>query len=87
MKFLLSVLLMGTTLYTGTLCAKEKYFVVERESQSVAVIEDGLTKRHMEKMHNMNHGIIKFDGNDAYLISRDGYVVKFDPKTEKKEAE
>jgi protein NirF len=67
--------------------AKEKYFVVERESESVAIIEDGLTKRHMEHMHNMNHGIIKFDGDDAYLISRDGYVVKFDPKTEKKEAE
>jgi len=38
-------------------------------------------------MHNMNHGIIKFDGDDGYLISRDGYVVKFDPVTEKKEAE
>jgi protein NirF len=63
--------------------AKEKYFVVERESESVAVIEDGLTKRHMENMHNMNHGIIKFEGDDAYLISRDGYVVKFDPVTEK----
>ncbi len=70
-----------------TLNAKEKYFVVERESASVAVIEDGLAKRHMTGMHNMNHGIIKFDGDDAYLISRDGYVVKFDPKTEKKEAE
>ncbi len=66
---------------------KEKIFVVERESSSVAVIQDGLTRRHMEKMHNMNHGIIKFKGKDAYLISRDGYVVKFDPKTEKKEAE
>ena len=67
--------------------AKEKVFVVERESQSVAVIQDGLTRRHMKKMHNMNHGIIKFKDKDAYLISRDGYVVKFDPKTEKKEAE
>jgi len=35
----------------------------------------------------MNHGIIKFDGQDAYLISRDGFVVKFDPVTEKVEAE
>ncbi len=66
---------------------KEKVFVVERESQSVAVIQDGLTRRHMKDMHNMNHGIIKFDGKDAYLISRDGYVVKFDPLSEKKEAE
>jgi len=87
MKYLLSILLLGTTFFSLTLGAKEKYFVVERESQSVAVIEDGLAKRHMSDMHNMNHGIIKFDGDDGYLISRDGYVVKFDPKTEKKEAE
>ena len=87
MRFLMSVVLLGTTFLSITLSAKEKYFVVERESESVAIIEDGLAKRHMEHMHNMNHGIIKFDGNDAYLISRDGFVVKFNPKTEKVEAE
>ncbi|MCF6206458.1 MAG: nitrite reductase [Sulfurovum sp.] len=87
MRRLLPLVVLGAALWTTTVSAKEKYFVVERESRSVAVIEDGLAKRHMEDMHNMNHGIIKFDGKDAYLISRDGYVVKFDPKTEKKEAE
>jgi len=87
MRLLLSALVLGTAFFTTTLSAKEKYFVVERENESVAVIEDGLTRRHMEHMHNMNHGIIKFDGKDAYLISRDGYVVKFDPETEKVEAE
>jgi len=87
MRGLFSLVLLGVGLLSGTLHAKEKYFVVERESESVAVIEDGLAKRHMEHMHNMNHGIIKFDGDDGYLISRDGYVVKFDPNTEKKEAE
>ncbi len=64
--------------------AKEKFFVVERESSSVAVIEDGLPRNHMKNMHNMNHGVIKFYENDGYLISRDGYVVRFDPRTEKK---
>jgi len=87
MRIFLVTLLLGTTFFTRTLVAKEKYFVVERESESVAVIEDGLAKRHMEHMHNMNHGVIKFDGKDAYIISRDGYIIKFDPKTEKKEAE
>jgi len=87
MKILLSALLLGTTIFSTTLSAAEKYFVVERESASVAVIEEGLVRRHMENMHNMNHGIIKFDGDDAYLISRDGYVVKFNPKTEKIQAE
>ncbi|QOP45394.1 cytochrome D1 domain-containing protein [Sulfurimonas paralvinellae] len=64
--------------------AKEKYFVVERESSSVAVIENGLPRHHMQNMHNMNHGVIKFYDNDGYLISRDGYIVRFDPRSEKK---
>jgi len=85
MKYLFAILVLLSSMQI--LQAKEKYFVVERENNSLAIIEDGLTKRHMKDMHNMNHGIVKFDGDDAYLISRDGYVVKFDPKTEKKEAE
>jgi protein NirF len=74
---------LSTSLWAGTPSASEKLFVVERESESLAIIHKGLTKRHMKNMHNMNHGIIKFDGDDAYLISRDGFVVHFDPKTEK----
>jgi protein NirF len=73
----------ATTLFAGTPSASEKLFVVERESESIAIINKGLVKSHMKNMHNMNHGIIKFDGKDGYLISRDGYVVHFDPKTEK----
>ncbi len=80
--FVASLLSMAV-LVSATANAKEKIFVVERESSSLAIISDGLTKSHMENMHNMNHGIIKFDGDDAYLISRDGFVVKFDPVTEK----
>jgi len=76
-----------STLFAGTPSSTEKIFVVERESESVAIIQEGLTKSHMKNMHNMNHGVIKFDGDDGYLISRDGYVIKFDPITEKKEAE
>jgi len=83
--FVYALILFG--LLSVSVEAKEKYFVVERESRSVAIIEDGLVKRHMKNMHNMNHGIIKFDGEDGYLISRDGYVVKFNPQTEQKEAE
>jgi len=87
MRKMIGLVLLGTLLFAGKVAPKEKYFVVERESESVAVIVDGLVRRHMEKMHNMNHGVMKFDGKDGYLISRDGYVVKFDPVTEKKEAE
>jgi protein NirF len=63
--------------------ANEKLFVVERESNSLAVIEHGLPKNHITKMHNMNHGVVKFEGKDGYVISRDGWVVKFDPVKEK----
>ncbi len=87
MKLLFLIVMIFGVSYADMSSKKEKFFVVERENESVAVIEDGLAKRHMKNMHNMNHGIIKFDKDDAYLISRDGYVVKFDPKTEKKEAE
>lgn len=75
---------LATSLLAGTPSASEKIFVVERESESVAIINKGLVKSHMKNMHNMNHGIIKFDGDDGYLISRDGYVVHFDPMSEKK---
>jgi len=83
-------ILIGTMLSISTITtvqASEKFFVVERESSSVAVIEDGLPRRHMHNMHNMNHGVMKFYGNDAYLISRDGYIMRFDPRTEKMLAE
>lgn len=79
--FILTILLISATF------AKEKIFVVEREASSLAVIEDGKLTGKMSKMHNLSHGVVKFDGDDGYLISRDGYVVWFDPKTEKLLAE
>jgi protein NirF len=61
----------------------EKFFVVERENSSLAIIENGLPKGRIEHVHNMNHGVVKFYEKDGYVISRDGYVVKFDPESEK----
>lgn len=81
-KILLNTVLSATLL--TSLNAKEKFFVVERENSSLAIIENGLVTGHIEDMHNMNHGVIKFYENDGYLISRDGYIMKFDPKNEKK---
>ncbi len=83
MKKLLASILLTGILFASTPNSKEKIFVVERESESLAIINKGLVKSRMEKMHNMNHGIIKFEGKDGYLISRDGYVVRFDPMSEK----
>lgn len=73
----------GVNPILSTLGSEEKLFVVERESESLAVIEKGLTKGYIGGMHNMNHGVVKFEGQDGYVISRDGYVVKFDPQNEK----
>ncbi len=81
-RVVLNGMLLAVTLSSAW--AHEKVFVVERESRSIAVIEDGLPRNHMEHMHNMNHGVMKFYGKDAYVISRDGYVVRFDPVKEKK---
>ncbi|MBU1657609.1 nitrite reductase [bacterium] len=63
--------------------AAEKIFVVERESNSLAIIEGGLPGNHIVNMKDMNHGVVKFYGKDGYVISRDGYVIKFDPQSEK----
>jgi protein NirF len=82
-RLVLAVCLAVVSLSARTPNPHEKIFVVERESESIAIIKEGLTKSHMKKMHNMNHGIIKFDGDDGYLISRDGFVVRFDPLSEK----
>ncbi len=82
-KKIILVISLVASLYTHA-SAKEKFFVVERESSSVAVIEDGLPRNHMLNMHNMNHGVMKFYKKDGYIISRDGYIVRFDPVTEKK---
>jgi len=72
----------GVNPVLSMLDTEEKVFVVERESNSLAVVEKGLTKSHIVGMHNMNHGVVKFDGKDGYVISRDGYVIKFDPEKE-----
>ncbi len=80
-KIILATTLVAS-LYTSVM-ATEKIFVVERESSSLAVVSNDLPRAHMKNMHNMNHGVVKFYKNDGYLISRDGYIMKFDPKTEK----
>ena len=64
--------------------AREKIFVVERENSALAVIEHNLLSNEIKNMHNFNHAVVKFRGNDGYVITRDGYVIKFDPVKEVK---
>lgn len=79
--FLLS-LIASAALWGG-----EKVFVVERETSSLAVIENGALQTRIEGVRNTNHATVKFFEDDGYLISRDGYVVKFDPIRQIKTAE
>ncbi len=64
--------------------AKEKYFVVERNDSAFAVIQDHRLKGRIEDLHNFNHAVAKFQGRHGFVITRDGYVIKFDPLAEKK---
>ncbi|ABB45262.1 Nitrite reductase NirF [Sulfurimonas denitrificans DSM 1251] len=92
-KFLVSIFLVasvagivqakGVNPVLASIKDEEKIFVVERENNSLGVIEQGMTKGHIEGMHDMNHGVVKFYDNDGYVISRDGYIIKFDPQSEK----
>jgi len=64
--------------------ATEKVFIVERENSALAVIENHKLKNEIKNMHNFNHAVVKFIENDGYVITRDGYLIKFDPIKEKK---
>lgn len=63
--------------------ASEKIFVVERSDESLAVLENHAFKSRIKGMHNLNHAVVKFQGKDGYVITRDGYVIKFDPIKER----
>jgi len=81
-KLLSFVLLFGAL--SASLSAREKIFVVERENSALAVIDYNLLVDEIKNMHNFNHAVVKFRGNDGYVITRDGYVIKFDPIHDKK---
>ncbi len=81
-KNLLLLVLLGAIL--SLLSAREKIFVVERENSALAVIDHNLLYDEIKNMHNFNHAVVKFKDNDGYVITRDGYVIKFDPIHNKK---
>ncbi|WP_072679974.1 cytochrome D1 domain-containing protein [Arcobacter sp. LA11] len=76
-------LALAAVIAISTVYAKEKIFVVEREDSSLATIVNDVKSTRILNMRNMNHGVVKFEGKDGYVISRDGYVIKFDPISEK----
>ncbi|AXH12668.1 cytochrome D1 domain-containing protein [Halarcobacter bivalviorum] len=80
------IFILLTLLLVNTLLSEEKLFIIERETNSVAVIKNEKKVSRMNDMGNTNHSLIKFDGDKGFIISRDGYIIKFDNNTEKIEA-
>ena len=70
--------------FLSFLVSSEKIFVVERSDSALAIIENHKLKNKIENLHNFNHAVVKFFENDGYAITRDGYVIKFDPVNERK---
>ncbi len=66
-------------LIVSVLNARDKIFVVERENSALAVIDHHLLVNTIKHMHNFNHAVVKFKGKDGYVITRDGYIIKFNP--------
>ncbi|SNZ10350.1 protein NirF [Persephonella hydrogeniphila] len=61
----------------------EKLYVVERERGSLAVIEDDKFVGEINDLGNLNHAIVKTDGDFSYCISRNGYFSKIDNRNDR----
>jgi len=77
------ILLAVITIF-NIIIASEKIFVVERENEALSVIKNQKVINQIKNLHNFNHAVVKFIDNDGYVITRDGYLIKFDPIKEKK---
>ncbi|GAB4420654.1 MAG: heme d1 biosynthesis protein NirF [Thermodesulfovibrionales bacterium] len=71
------------TLFISTYSFAEKIYVVEREREGLAVIENERFIREIPGTGNMNHVTVKFHDGFAYVISRDGYLAKIDTASDK----
>ena len=61
----------------------EKIYVVEREREALSVIEDGKIKGEIAGLGNLNHATVKFNGDFAYVVGRDGFLSKIDTKADR----
>lgn len=63
---------------TFTFAFAEKVYVVEREKERLAVIENGTLSKEIGNLGNLNHATAKFNKDFIYVISRDGYFSQID---------
>lgn len=60
----------------------EKVYVVERDREAVFVL-DNEKEAEIKDLGNLNHATIKFQDGFGYVLARNGYIAKFDVKTDK----
>lgn len=72
----LSLILLSCS--SGTIADKtEKIYVVERERESLYVLDHG-NEKVIKDLGNLNHATMKFDNGFGYVLARDGYIAKID---------
>ena len=81
---MLKNILLATALLVTSNFAAEKVFVVEREASALSVIEEEKVTGRVTELRDFNHAVVKFRDKDGYVITRDGFVIKFDPETNEK---
>lgn len=59
---------------------EEKVYVVEREREAVSVIRNEVVDNKIQNLGNLNHATMKFKGDFAFVLARDGYLSKIDTK-------
>jgi protein NirF len=83
-RFLSAFSALAVAICSAGVSNPDKLFVVERENSALAVIDHGKPSGEIRNMRNCNHAVVKFRGNDGYAITRDGYVIRFDPVHDRK---
>lgn len=81
--FLISILFLtacsGMKNQTNT---DEKIYVVERERESLFVLDNG-NEKLIDDLGNLNHATMKFKDKFGYVLARDGYISKVDVNSNK----
>lgn len=80
MKYRIILLLIVFLTSCASMNNQEKIFVVERDRESVFVLENSKQSEIVD-LGNLNHATIKFEGDFGYVLARNGFITKFNAKT------
>ena len=80
--FILPVVALLIIIYCKQASAS-KYYVVERAGSSLGIISHNELKGQIKRIGNGTHVIVYFGKRYGYALSRNGYLSKIDPETDK----